>query len=57
MFRTHIVICQGTSPFTSDEIRIITNNLHLNCVEYGRQARFTPPQGSRVLAIDNTAHL
>jgi len=32
-----IEICQETRPFTGDEIRIITNNLHLNSVENGRQ--------------------
>ena len=52
-----IEICQETIPLTSDEIRIITNNLHLNCAEYGRQTWHNPPQGSRVLALDSTAHL
>jgi len=41
----------------SDEIRIITNNLHHNCAEYGLQTRFTSPQESRVLSLDITAHL
>jgi len=33
---------------TSDEFRIITNNLHLNCAEYGLQTRFNPPKRVRV---------
>jgi len=37
---------------TGDEIRIIRNNLHLNCGEYGLQAWFNPPQRVRVLAFD-----
>jgi len=28
-----IEICLETRPFTSDEIRLITTNLHLNCAE------------------------
>jgi len=52
-----IEICQVTRPLTSEEIRTITNNLHLICAEYERQTRLTPPQGSRVLALDITAHL
>jgi len=31
--------------FTSEEIRIITTNLHLNCAEDGLQTWLTPPQG------------
>jgi len=32
-----VEICQETRPLTSGEIRIITNNLHLNCAEYELQ--------------------
>jgi len=28
---------------TSDDFRIITNNLHLNCAEYGLQTCFNTP--------------
>ena len=33
---------------TSDEFRIITNNFHRNCAEYGLQTRFNPPKRVRV---------
>jgi len=36
----------------SDEIRIIANNLHLNCAEYGLQTWFNPPQRVSLLALD-----
>jgi len=49
-------ICQETRLLTSDKIRTIASNLHLNCAEYQLQTLLTPRQRSRVLALDNTAH-
>jgi len=37
---------------TSDEFRIIANNLHLNCAEYGLETWFSPTESVRVLALD-----
>jgi len=50
-------ICQEIRPFTCNEIRIITNKLHLNCAKYELQTWLTPPQGSRVLALGNSDHV
>jgi hypothetical protein len=52
-----IEICQETRPLTSEEIRIIMNKLHRNCAGYELQTLLTPPQGSRVLARHNIAHV
>jgi len=40
--------CIEYSHETSDEIPIIANYLHLNCVEYGLQKWFNPPKSVRV---------
>jgi len=36
----------------SDNFRIITNNFHFICAEYGLEKWFNPPQRVRVLALD-----
>jgi len=38
---------------TSDENRIITNDLQLNCAEFGIQTCLSPIQEGRILALDN----
>jgi hypothetical protein len=42
----------GTWLSIGDDIRVIANDLQLNCAEYGLKAWFAPSKSSRSLALE-----